>query len=113
MTRNSGSAEQAGERQADGGHESRSLAGGQEPAVRAAQPGHLFIVRNLEAQQNPSSTRKASPVRYQQQKGLLDRSVQAQIGRLLRDVFAGVADEPVPERFLKLLEALETKEKQA
>jgi hypothetical protein len=42
---------------------------------------------------------------------MLDRSVQVQIGRMLRDVFADVADEPVPERFVKLLEALEVKEK--
>ncbi|NJO36148.1 MAG: hypothetical protein HC869_26935 [Rhodospirillales bacterium] len=46
------------------------------------------------------------------QKGMLDRSVQAQIGRLLRDIFADVAEEPVPKRFVELLEALETKEKQ-
>ena len=39
--------------------------------------------------------------------GLLDRSVQAQIGRMLRDVFSDLAEEPVPERFVKLLEALE------
>ena len=45
-------------------------------------------------------------------KGMLDRSVQGQIGRMLRDVFADVADEAVPERFVKLLEALEFKETQ-
>jgi hypothetical protein len=42
---------------------------------------------------------------------MLDRTVQAQIGRLLRDVFADVAAEPVPERFVTLLEKLETKER--
>ena len=42
---------------------------------------------------------------------MLDRSVQAQIGRLLRDVFADVAGEPVPERFVDLLAKLENKEK--
>jgi hypothetical protein len=42
---------------------------------------------------------------------MLDRSVQAQIGRLLRDVFAGVAQEPVPDRFITLLAELESKEK--
>jgi hypothetical protein len=41
---------------------------------------------------------------------MLDRTVQAQIGRLLRDVFADVAGEPVPERFVSLLAALESKE---
>ena len=43
--------------------------------------------------------------------GLLDRSVQAQIGRMLRDVFSGLAEEPVPDRFVRLLEALEAQEK--
>jgi hypothetical protein len=42
---------------------------------------------------------------------MLDRTVQAQIGRLLRDVFADVAGEPVPDRFITLLAELETKEK--
>ncbi len=43
---------------------------------------------------------------------MLDRAVQAQIGRLLRDVFADVAAEPVPERFVTLLAELETKTKE-
>ena len=43
---------------------------------------------------------------------VLDRAVQAQIGRLLRDVFADVADEPVPERFITLLSELENKSKE-
>jgi hypothetical protein len=43
--------------------------------------------------------------------GVLDRSLQAQLGRQLRSIFSDVANEPVPERFIKLLEALEAKEK--
>ncbi|MBX9590005.1 MAG: hypothetical protein K2X43_11920 [Hyphomonadaceae bacterium] len=43
---------------------------------------------------------------------MLDRTVQGQIGRMLREIFADVAEEPVPERFLKLLKALEAKEEQ-
>ena len=43
--------------------------------------------------------------------GMLDRSLQAQIGRQLRAIFADIAEEPVPERFIKLLEALEAREK--
>jgi hypothetical protein len=43
---------------------------------------------------------------------MLDRAVQAQIGRLLRDVFADVADEPVPERFVTLLSELGKKSKE-
>jgi hypothetical protein len=45
------------------------------------------------------------------QRGLLDRTIQAQIGRMLRDLFSDAADEPVPERFTRLLEALEAEEK--
>ncbi|HXE87353.1 MAG TPA: NepR family anti-sigma factor [Hyphomicrobiaceae bacterium] len=43
---------------------------------------------------------------------MLDRMVQAQIGRLLRDAFTDVADEPVPERFVTLLAKLESKDKE-
>jgi hypothetical protein len=45
------------------------------------------------------------------QPAVLDRTIQAQIGRLLRDVFADVAAEPVPRRFITLLAELEAKEK--
>jgi Anti-sigma factor NepR len=43
---------------------------------------------------------------------MLDRTVQAQIGRLLRDVFADVSSEPVPDRFVTLLAELEGKSKE-
>ena len=45
------------------------------------------------------------------QRGMLDRSLQAQLGRQLRAIFSDVAQEPVPDRFIKLLEALEAREK--
>jgi hypothetical protein len=38
---------------------------------------------------------------------ILDPELQAHIGRQLRTVYDGVLNEPVPDRFLKLLEALE------
>jgi hypothetical protein len=44
-------------------------------------------------------------------RGMLDRSLQAQLGRQLRSIFSDVASEPVPDRFVKLLEELEAKEK--
>src|SRR5262245_41274087 len=44
-------------------------------------------------------------------RGMLDRSLQAQLGRQLRAIFSDVAQEPVPDRFVKLLEALEAREK--
>ena len=48
---------------------------------------------------------------YNAPRGMLDRSLQAQLGRQLRAIFSDVAQEPVPERFIKLLEALEAREK--
>jgi hypothetical protein len=44
-------------------------------------------------------------------RGMLDRSLQAQLGRQLRSIFSDIASEPVPARFVKLLEELEAKEK--
>jgi hypothetical protein len=44
--------------------------------------------------------------------GMIDRSLQAQLGRQLRAIFEGIEEEPVPERFVRLLEALEAREKQ-
>ncbi len=41
---------------------------------------------------------------------MLDRGLQARIGGMLRDVFSDLAEAPVPDRFVKLLEALEAKE---
>jgi len=48
---------------------------------------------------------------YNAPRGMLDRSLQAQLGRQLRAIFSDVAQEPVPDRFVKLLEALEAREK--
>ena len=42
---------------------------------------------------------------------MLDRSLQARIGGMLREVFSDLAEAPVPDRFAKLLEALDAKEK--
>jgi Anti-sigma factor NepR len=47
-----------------------------------------------------------------QSPGMIDRSLQAQLGRQLRAIFEGIEEEPVPERFVRLLEALEAREKQ-
>lgn len=42
---------------------------------------------------------------------LLDRQMQAALGRQLRAMYDDIASEPVPARFLELLDALESKEK--
>src|SRR5262245_55029681 len=47
---------------------------------------------------------------YGAPRGMLDRSLQAQLGRQLRAIFADVAQEPVPDRFITQLEVLEARE---
>jgi len=42
---------------------------------------------------------------------MLDRELQGKIGRMLRDIFSDVASEPIPDRLVKLLEALGEKER--
>jgi hypothetical protein len=44
-------------------------------------------------------------------RGMLERTLQAQLGRQLRSIYADIASEPVPERFIKLLQELEAREK--
>lgn len=75
---------------------------------------HLRIVHSTEPVKAPSAHMPPPDSRRQasdRPPAMLDRTVQAQIGRLLRDVFADVAGEPVPERFVDLLTKLETTEK--
>ena len=66
----------------------------------------LYIVHS----QNDSDGRSRA-TDTAKRRGMLDRSQQAQLGNLLRAIFSDVAEEPVPERFVKLLEALEAREK--
>ncbi len=81
-------------------------------SVSLSQP-HLRIVHSADRLEDPSSVDMPDRPRpaSDQKPAMLDRSVQAQIGRMLRDVFSGVAGEPVPERFITLLAELEAKEK--
>lgn len=43
---------------------------------------------------------------------IMDRHMQSELGRHLRAMFDDVASSPVPDKFLKLLQDLESKEKQ-
>lgn len=43
---------------------------------------------------------------------MIDRKLQATLGRHLRGMFDDVARSPVPDKFLELLKNLETKEKE-
>jgi hypothetical protein len=86
-----------------------------------AQP-HLRIVHSADRLpdrlQDPSSVNMPPPDRPRsvtdrnsdRKPAMLDRTVQAQIGRMLREHFADVAGEPVPDRFVALLAELEAKE---
>jgi hypothetical protein len=65
---------------------------------------------DLERENRPDMQR--APRHDSQATGMIDRSLQAQLGRQLRAIFEGIEEEPVPERFVKLLEALEAREKQ-
>jgi Anti-sigma factor NepR len=80
---------------------------------RTAIGKHLYIAYSADAPRATQSMQATQnkPPPADTSHGILGRSVQVQIGRMLRDVFADVADEPVPDRFIKLLEALEAKEK--
>jgi hypothetical protein len=82
-------------------------------ALGSSNQPHLRIVYNADRVREPSSYMQTPPPRRSPQDGggILDRTVQAQIGRMLRDVFADIAAEPVPQRFVKLLTALDDKER--
>lgn len=58
-----------------------------------------------------ASDRNAERGRPAGSSGMLDRTLQAKIGRMLRDIFSDVAHEPVPARFVELLDALAEREK--
>jgi len=79
---------------------------------RRATGTKLRIVHNRDALEGTANMESRSPDKGpNKQGGMLDHNLQGKIGRMLRDVFSDVAEEPVPERFRKLLEALETREK--
>jgi Anti-sigma factor NepR len=116
MVGNPGSAEHANLREPD---EAGVRADGSERSANMAR--HLYIVHSVDVPACSTRDQSQSVVRprpvpatpYSKANGMLDRGLQGQIGRMLRDVFADVAHEPVPERFVKLLEALGAKEKQS
>jgi len=82
-------------------------------ADQLEQPTHdymtrrkLYVVRN--ENNHDDNTR---PAKNTKRRGMLDRTQQAQLGNLLRAIFSDVAEEPVPDRFVKLIEALEARER--
>ena len=76
------------------------------PAREYTAKRKLYVVRNENSHDND-----ARPADNIKRRGMLDRTQQAQLGNLLRAIFSDVAEEPVPDRFVKLLEALEARER--
>jgi Anti-sigma factor NepR len=70
-----------------------------------------LIQQTQEPVPRPATMQKHPMQQDFQPQGMLDRSLQAQLGRQLRAIFSDVAQEPVPDRFVKLLDALEAREK--
>jgi hypothetical protein len=74
------------------------------PAREYTAKRKLYVVRNENDHDSAKETGR-------KRRGMLDRTQQAQLGNLLRSIFSDVAEEPVADRFVKLLEALEAREK--
>jgi hypothetical protein len=84
----------------------------QEARAPERREGRLRIVYNRDAEQGRRTMTAQPPSQDRHRaQGMLDRGLQAKIGKMLRDIFSDVAEEPVPKRFEELLEALAAKEK--
>ncbi|HWB44050.1 MAG TPA: NepR family anti-sigma factor [Hyphomicrobiaceae bacterium] len=55
-------------------------------------------------------TYQQTPRRANARGAILDRSLQARIGEILRESFKDIEREPLPEHLVELMEALKTKE---
>ena len=85
------------------------------------RPSALRLIHvNLEIANRPATTQLAETSRTDTQDPemtperhavMLDRALQARIGAMLREVFCDMANAPVPDRFVGLLEALAAKDK--
>ena len=85
---------------------------GEAPRLQETRGPGLRIVYNRDAQEGTRNMDPRPPSQGpDKQGGMLDQSLQGKIGRMLRDIFSDVAEEPVPDRFVRLLEALEAREK--
>jgi Anti-sigma factor NepR len=87
-------------------------AGGGEPQRQAAGAPEREHHQGEDTSQQPRTMDPQREINdLKPPRGMVDRSLQAQLGRQLRAIFADIASEPVPDRFVRLLEALEAKEK--
>ena len=79
--------------------------------VHLATTGHLRLAYSAnDGAENDTPAWLGGPKPSRTSKTLLDRTAQARIGQMLRHIFSDVAEEPVPDRFVMLLEALQAQE---
>jgi hypothetical protein len=85
-----------------------TAASNQQPPREYKSARRLYLVHNRDDQERAARLPQS---RAAGRRGILDRTLQAQLGNMLRTIFSDVAEVPNPERFVKLLEALEAREK--
>jgi hypothetical protein len=73
----------------------------------ASEP-RLHLVRS---DGDGETSMRSRPARPAKGTGMLDRSLQERIGAILRESFADIEEEPLPERLSNLIEALHREEK--
>ena len=103
------------------GHSARNSAGHSgghasgHAGARAAQATAVVAARRLQLVRNDryreASTRSGPPSQRAKRTVMLDRSLQERIGAILRESFADIEQEPLPDRLSKLMEALHREEK--
>ena len=78
--------------------------------AHSGTPSHLRVAYSANSVKNGTPAWLECPMSSGGAGSLLDRTSQARIGQMLRHIFSDVAEEPVPDRFVKLLEALQAQE---
>ena len=72
--------------------------------------GRLETVNEEDGDKRNVDTDQQTPRRANARGAILDRSLQARIGEILRESFKDIEREPLPEHLVELMEALKTKE---
>ena len=93
----------------DGHSEAHSSGRGGSQTAAVVTERRLQLVRNEHYRE--ASTRSGPPSQRAKRTVMLDRSLQERIGAILRESFADIEQEPLPDRLSKLMEALHREEK--
>jgi hypothetical protein len=85
---------------------------GADTTTRSSGERKLRLVSSSDSTESTSATGEGTPgqPRDRQQRIILDRSLHARIGGILRDSFADIEREPLPKRLQDLIEELQAKE---